>query len=39
MTFDELFAQVLEALQREQRISYRALRRRFDLSDDDLEDL
>jgi class 3 adenylate cyclase len=39
MTFDELFAHVLEALQREQRISYRALRRRFDLSDDDLEDL
>jgi hypothetical protein len=39
MDFDELFAQVLEAFQREQRISYRALRRRFDLSDDDLEDL
>ena len=39
MDFDELFAQVLEALQREQRISYRALRRRFHLSDDDLEDL
>jgi hypothetical protein len=30
MIFDEPFAQVLEALQREQRISYRALRRRFD---------
>jgi class 3 adenylate cyclase len=39
MTFDELFAQVCEALQREQRISYRALRRRFALSDDDLEDI
>jgi hypothetical protein len=39
MDFDTLFAQVLEALQSEQRISYRALRRRFDLSDDDLEDL
>jgi hypothetical protein len=39
MTFDELFAQVCEALQHEQRISYRALRRRFNLADDDLEDL
>ncbi len=37
--FDDLFANVCEALQREQRISYRALARRFDLSDDDLEDL
>jgi len=39
MDFDELFANVCDALQREQRISYRALRRRFELSDDDLEDL
>ncbi|MDH3600835.1 MAG: hypothetical protein OEU26_14500 [Candidatus Tectomicrobia bacterium] len=39
MDFDELFARIVEALQREQRISYRALRRRFALSDDDLEDL
>ena len=39
MDYDELFANVCEALQREQRISYRALRRRFELSDDDLEDL
>ena len=39
MAYDELFANVCEALQREQRISYRALRRRFELSDDDLEDL
>jgi len=39
MDFDALFAQVLEVLQREQRISYRALRRRFNLSDDDLDDL
>src|SRR5882724_11331364 len=39
MTFDELFARVCEALQREQRISYRALRRRFALSDEDLADL
>jgi hypothetical protein len=39
MTFDELFARVCEALQREQRISYRALRRRFALSGEDLADL
>ena len=39
MDYDELFANVCAALQREQRISYRALRRRFELSDDDLEDL
>lgn len=39
MNFDELFANVCAALRREQRISYRALRRRFELSDDDLEDL
>jgi hypothetical protein len=29
MTFDEILAQVLELLQRERRISYRALKRRF----------
>jgi hypothetical protein len=39
MTFDELLAQIRELLQREQRISYRALKRRFDLDDDYLEDL
>ena len=39
MTFDELLAQVLVLLQREGRVSYRALKRRFDLDDDDLEDL
>jgi class 3 adenylate cyclase/tetratricopeptide (TPR) repeat protein len=39
MTFDELMAQVLDLLQREGRVSYRALKRRFDLDDDDLEDL
>ena len=39
MDFDELFANVCDALRCEQRISYRALRRRFELSDDDLEDL
>ena len=39
MTFDDLLAQVLDLLQREGRVSYRALKRRFDLDDDDLEDL
>jgi len=39
MTFDEFLAQVLELLQREQRLSYRALKRRFALDDEYLEDL
>jgi class 3 adenylate cyclase len=39
MTFDDILAQVLNLLQREGRVSYRALKRRFDLDDDDLEDL
>jgi class 3 adenylate cyclase len=39
MTFDDILAQVLELLQREKRISYRALKRRFDLDDDYLEDV
>ncbi len=39
MTFDEVLAQVLDLLQREGRVSYRALKRRFDLDDDYLEDL
>jgi class 3 adenylate cyclase len=39
MTFDELLAQVLELLQRDQRLSYRALKRRFDLDDEYLDDL
>src|SRR5499426_2787056 len=39
MTFDEILAQVLELLQREQRLSYRALKRRFALDDEYLEDL
>ena len=34
-----LFAQVIALLQHEQRISYRVLKRRFALSDDDLADL
>src|SRR5258706_2740084 len=39
MTFDEILTQVLELLQREGRVSYRALKRRFGLDDDYLEDL
>ena len=39
MTFDETRARVLEVLQREGRVSYRALRRRFDLDEEYLEDL
>src|SRR5256886_6670660 len=39
MTFDEILAQVLEVLQREGRVSYRALRRRFDLDEEYLEDI
>jgi len=39
MTFDELLAQVLDLLQRQGRVSYRALKRRFDLDDEYLEDL
>src|SRR5262252_1458349 len=39
MTFDDILAQVLDLLQREKRVSYRALKRRFDLDDDYLEDV
>ncbi len=39
MTFDELLAQVLELLQREGRVSYRALKRRYNLDNEYLEDL
>src|SRR5215472_17359776 len=39
MTFDEMLAQVLALLQREQRVSYRALKVRFQLDDDLLEAL
>src|SRR3989454_6432977 len=39
MTFDEILAQVVALLQREGRVSYRALKRRFDLDEDYLEDL
>jgi len=39
MTFDEILARVLELLQREGRVSYRALKIRFDLDDSYLEGL
>ena len=39
MTFDETLIQVLALLQREGRVSYRALKREFDLDDEFLEDL
>ena len=39
MTFDEVLAQVQALLQREQRVSYRGLKRRFALDDEYLEDL
>ena len=39
MTFEDLFAQICELLQRQSRVSYWALKRRFDLSDDDIEGL
>ncbi|HSF31041.1 MAG TPA: hypothetical protein VLK82_11300, partial [Candidatus Tectomicrobia bacterium] len=39
MTFEELLTHVIAVLQREGRISYRALQRRFDLDDAYLEDL
>jgi hypothetical protein len=39
MTFDEVLTQVLELLRRDGRVSYRALKRRFDLDEEYLEDL
>ena len=39
MTFDELLDQIVELLQRRGRVTYRALKRRFDLDDAYLEDL
>src|SRR6266568_1119891 len=39
MTFDAILTQVLDLLQREKRVSYRALKRRFDLDNDHLEDV
>jgi hypothetical protein len=39
MTFDEVLSQVQDLRQREQRVSYRGLKRRFALDDEYLEDL
>src|SRR2546427_11167096 len=39
MTFDEVLTQVLALLQRQGRVSYRALKRRFNLDDEYLADL
>src|SRR5215470_1350885 len=39
MTFDDILAQVFELLQREKRVSYRALKLRFDIKDDYIEGL
>ena len=39
MTFDEVLSQVQDLLQREKRVSYRGLKRRFTLDDEYLEDL
>src|SRR5215470_12350032 len=39
MTFKEVLAQVIDWLQQDQRISYRALKRQFALDDDYLDDL
>src|SRR5215475_1772976 len=39
MTFDEILAQIIALLQRQGRVSYPALKRRFALDDDYIEDL
>ena len=39
MTFDEVLAQIIDLLKRQGRASYGALKRRFDLDDDYLNDL
>ena len=39
MDYEELVAKVIELLQREKRVPYRALKRRFDLDDGYIEDL
>jgi hypothetical protein len=38
-TFDETLTQVIELLQREGRVAYRVLKRRFALDDEYVEDL
>ena len=39
MTFDDILAQIIDLLKRQGRVSYGALKRRFDLDDDYLNDL
>lgn len=39
MEFDRLLSEVHLELQRDRRIAYRVLKRRYSLTDDDLEDL
>src|SRR5438105_849535 len=39
MDYDALVTKVIELLQREKRVPYRVLKRRFDLDDEYLEDL
>ena len=39
MTFDEVLDQVRQLLQQRGRVTYRALKRRFDLDDEYVEDL
>ncbi len=39
MTFDEILDQAIEMLQRHGRVTYRTLKRQFDLDDEALEDL
>jgi class 3 adenylate cyclase/predicted ATPase len=39
LTFDDLLAEVTVVLQRQGRVSYRALKRRYELSDEDIEDV
>ena len=39
MEFDELLSQVLELLQREERVSYRSIKLRFGIDDDYIEGL
>jgi hypothetical protein len=39
MDYDALLSQVINLLQREKRVPYRTLKRRFDIDDDYIEDL
>src|SRR5215475_440003 len=39
MTFDEVLTQIIDLLKRQGRVSYRALKRRFAIDDDYIEDL